>query len=187
MALPEFLAVGHISKDIINGKFRLGGATAYAALTARNLGKRAAVITAVGPELELELDLDGVALHRLRSRATTTFENVYRDGQRIQYLHAVARRIGPEDIPEGWRRALLVHLGPIAQGVDEELVEAFPNALIGHTPGMDARLGREGSCLLPRMAGGQAGPVRISMVIFSEEDAPESEALARQYSIFDAH
>jgi sugar/nucleoside kinase (ribokinase family) len=37
-------------------------------------------------------------------------------------------------VPEPWRDAPIVHLGPIAQEVEPSLVRAFPNSLIGLTP-----------------------------------------------------
>jgi sugar/nucleoside kinase (ribokinase family) len=53
---------------------------------------------------------------------------------RIQTILNVAPRLDYYQIPEPWRNASIVHLGPVAQEVEPSLVRNFPSALIGVTP-----------------------------------------------------
>jgi sugar/nucleoside kinase (ribokinase family) len=115
MTIPDYLVIGAITKDLINGGYTVGGTVTYAAVTARRLGKRAAVVTSAGPDLILPKALEGVQVARVPAEATTTFRNVYVNGRRKQYVSALASSIRPADIPVEWRRVSLVHLGPLVE------------------------------------------------------------------------
>lgn len=130
----DFLVVGHICRDVASGGYRLGGAAAYAAVTALRLGLRPGIVTRAVPQ-HLDADpLRGVQVHLLPSSVTTTFENVYRDGRRIQRIHAVAGPIAPGDVPRAWHRVPIVLLAPLAQEVHPRLAGMFPGALVGVAP-----------------------------------------------------
>ena len=81
----------------------MGGTAAYSALTARALGLRVGMLTASGPETSLEA-LQDIPVISLDSPQSTTFENIYTDHHRIQYLRAQATRIDFEAVPDVWRR-----------------------------------------------------------------------------------
>ena len=54
---PDFLAIGHITRDLLpDGSWRLGGTVTYAALTAVRLGLRAAIVTSAPPDVLAALD-----------------------------------------------------------------------------------------------------------------------------------
>jgi 1D-myo-inositol 3-kinase len=131
---PDFLVIGHVSKDLTGDGYRLGGTAAYSALTARNLGRKPAVVTSAGPDLELGGLLRGVDLVCIPSPVTTTFANVYQAERRHQLIDAVAERIHEHDIPSAWKRIQIVHLGPIVGEFEEDLIELFPSSLVGLTP-----------------------------------------------------
>jgi 1D-myo-inositol 3-kinase len=134
---PQFLAIGHVARDLLpDGGWRLGGTVTFAALTARNLGLRVAIITSASPEVlgALKAALPGIAIAALPAPSSTTFENIYSDTGRRQYLRASALPLTPEDIPLAWRAAPLVLLGPIAREVDPQLALAFPHATVAATP-----------------------------------------------------
>ena len=40
MICPDYLVIGHITKDLLNRGFTVGGAVTYSGLTARNLGRK---------------------------------------------------------------------------------------------------------------------------------------------------
>ena len=64
-ATPEFLAIGHVARDLLpNGGWRLGGTVTFAAFTAQRLGLRAAIVTSASPEVldALKAALPGVAI-----------------------------------------------------------------------------------------------------------------------------
>lgn len=135
MVPVEYLVIGHITQDVTPQGYVLGGTAAYAALTAHRLGKRVGVVTRAAPDTEVLNPLAAqVDLVCLPSPHTTTFENVYRDGQRIQWVHAVAAPIRPEDVPVEWRGAPLVHLAPLVQEVAPSLGRELGGTLVGATP-----------------------------------------------------
>lgn len=133
--LPDYVVIGHVTRDIQrDGTSLPGGTVTYAALTARNLGRSVGVVTSMAEDLNLGSVFDGIELIRWPAEATTTFENIYLNGRREQYVQAVAPPLTLEHVPAEWLTAPLVHLGPVAMEVTEELVDAFPQALVGVTP-----------------------------------------------------
>ncbi len=129
----DYLMIGHVAHDIVPGGYRLGGTVAYSALTARALGLRVGIVTASGPETSLEA-LQGIPVISLPSSQSTTFENIYVDHHRIQYLRAQATRIDLEAVPEVWRRAPIIHLGPIDNEMNSSLPSSFSPSLLALTP-----------------------------------------------------
>ena len=140
MKTPEFLTVGHVTRDEhTDGSFSLGGTVTFAALTAHRLGLEAAIVTYVDTEIReaLPAHLPGIELSVHPSPATTTFANSYHDGFRTQYLRARGETLRSEDIPDSWLNAPIVLLGPLAQEIPSELVQLFPRrqgAIIAATP-----------------------------------------------------
>src|SRR5829696_801788 len=106
---PDYLAIGHISKDLRpDGSGVAGGTALYATLTAQRLGVQAAMVTALAAADAGLLDgarAAGIACAARPSPATTTFDNQYRGEARRQVLHAQAARLAPEDVPPAWRAA----------------------------------------------------------------------------------
>jgi sugar/nucleoside kinase (ribokinase family) len=131
---PDFLVLGHLSLDQSSTGVALGGTAAYAALTARALGRHPAIVTAAGSDLDLS-PLDGIPLRRLESPQSTTFVNDYREGGRRQRLLARASPLESSAIPAGWRSASIVHLAPIAGEVPPLLADLFSDSeVVGLTP-----------------------------------------------------
>ncbi|MBE7536224.1 MAG: ribokinase [Anaerolineales bacterium] len=129
----EYLAIGHAAHDLTADGARLGGTVAYAALTARALGMKAGIVTAVGKETPLDA-LNGIPVVSSDSLRSATFENVYTPEGRVQYLRAQAARIDFNLVPRSWRGASIIHLGPIANEMDMSLPEDFSPAFLGITP-----------------------------------------------------
>jgi hypothetical protein len=99
MNCPDYLVIGHITKDLLDGGFTVGGTVTYSGLTARNLGRRVGVVTSASPDLNLEEALPGIEVISVPSSVTTAFQNIYHDGTRRQFIKAVAERITAEAIP----------------------------------------------------------------------------------------
>ncbi|HET9589799.1 MAG TPA: PfkB family carbohydrate kinase [Anaerolineales bacterium] len=136
LVIPEpvdYLVIGHVAHDLTPQGPRLGGTVSYAALTARALGMRVGVFTASGPETSLE-PLRGISVISIESPQSTTFENIYTEHGRIQYVRGQATRIDLARVPEPWRRAPIIHLAPIADEVDSVLPEGFSPTIVGLTP-----------------------------------------------------
>lgn len=129
----DYLVIGHLTRDLTEEGPRLGGTAAYAALTAKALGLRVGVVTSWGAELPIG-PLRTIPIASFPTDESTTFRNIYRQDERVQYIHHVAPSIDLYMVPEPWRNAAIVHLGPVAQEVEPAMVRSFPTALIGVTP-----------------------------------------------------
>lgn len=182
MAAPDYVVVGHITKDVIRDGYTVGGTVTYAGLTARRLGCRVGVLTSAGPDLDVAAALPGIEVVVVPAGVTTTFENLYHDGRRRQFLRAVAAPILREHVPPSWRDARIVHLGPLAREFGPDLLDAFPGAqLRGLTPQGWLRRwdadGLVGPAEPPSLDGASA---RLDVVVFSEEDVAEDWQLLRR-------
>jgi sugar/nucleoside kinase (ribokinase family) len=182
---PDYLVIGHLAKDLVGASYRLGGTVAYAALTARNLGRRVAVVTRAGPDLEVDDCFRDIQLLYLPSPESTTFLNVYTAGQREQYVRAVAETIPTNSIPSAWRHTPIVHLGPIVHEFGEEMISLFPVSLLGLTPQGWLRRWDEQGRVSPRRWSVRTEDLRrIDVLVVSEEDmAGEAGALRSQLNL----
>ncbi len=127
---PEYVVVGHCALDVQpDGSFLPGGTALYSALTAARMGMRVGILTAGDPTAiaaALAPFDTSFAIHIVPATATTTFENIPTPAGRKQTLHAWAGPILPDALPTAWRRATVLHLGPIA---DELPPDAWAEAL----------------------------------------------------------
>jgi len=130
---PDYLAIGHLSRDLTPQGPRLGGSVAFATLTAQALGLRAGMVTSHGPDVDLT-PLSDIACHNVPAAASTTFalENTPH-GRRLRLLHR-AEPLAWEHIPAAWRRAPIIHLAPIAREIPTALALRFRGRFVGLTP-----------------------------------------------------
>jgi hypothetical protein len=131
MQAPDIVVVGHVTRDLTGAGWRLGGTGAYATLVAAGLGLRVGLVTRCEAGLDLGPLAAAVEVHRIADRETTTCENRDVDGRREQHVRAVAGAIGAEDVPEAWRPAPVVLLGPVIGEVERSILGRFPDAVIG--------------------------------------------------------
>jgi len=166
----DYLVLGHVAHDLTREGPGLGGTVAYSALTARALGMRVGVVTASGKETPLE-PLQGIPVITLESRQSTTFENIYTEHGRVQYLRARAARLGFGCVPEAWRGASIIHLGPIADEMEPALPDGFSPALLGITPQGWMRQWDSEGCVSPReWRDSETALARADAVVISRED-----------------
>lgn len=181
----DYLAIGHICRDLTPNGPVVGGSAAYGAAVAQIMGCRTAVVTSSALEDDWQTELPETAIHRVPSPETTVFENIYTPAGRIQTIHAVAGKIAGADIPPAWQRASIVLLAPIANEVDPQALHLFSNSLVGLAPqGWLRRWDNKGNV--------SAGPwaeaeeyLRLAAAVFiSEEDLLDGEMLDkyRQWS-----
>jgi sugar/nucleoside kinase (ribokinase family) len=89
----------------------------HAGCALARLGATTHVVTRVHPadaaELTAPLHADGVVVRALPSRATTTYLNDYSGPRDRHDLRATSDPIAPEDVPQAWRVADVVQLGPL--------------------------------------------------------------------------
>jgi sugar/nucleoside kinase (ribokinase family) len=137
---PTFLAIGHVTRDLLpDGSFTLGGTVTFAALTAYHLGLAAGVVTCADETLLADLPalLPPIALAARPAPVTTAFENSYHEGFRTQYLRARAPQLDLSDIPPAWLAAPIVLLAPLAQEIPPTLLRDLPrraDSLLAATP-----------------------------------------------------
>jgi sugar/nucleoside kinase (ribokinase family) len=137
---PDYLVVGHLSKDLLGGGgVAPGGTVLYAGLTAQNLGAQAAMVTALAPAdsgLLGQAEAAGVLCHVRPSATTTTYALEYHGETRRLRLDERAAPLHPDDVPPAWRSAPILHLGPIAAELDALAPwdTVLPHALLGVTP-----------------------------------------------------
>jgi len=165
----DYLIIGHVTHDLTQSGPRLGGTAAYSALTARALGLRVGVVTSNGPETGLD-SLMNIPVVSAPSKQSTTFENIYSGNGRRQILHHRAEHLSFDRVPEIWRRAGIIHIGPVAQEVDTVLPDSFSPTLLGLTPqgwmrAWDDETGqvRQSVWESPEQALAQAGAVVVSI------------------------
>jgi len=174
----DYLVIGHVAHDLTPNGPRLGGTAAYSALTARALGLRVGVVTASGPETSLA-PLNDISVISLESPKSTTFENIYNNEHgRIQYVRAQAARIDLERVPESWRDASVIHLGPIAGEMDSSLPEGFSPALLGLTPqGWMRQWGADARVFPTEWKNAEAALAHAGAVVISREDVNGDDEL----------
>lgn len=132
----DFVVVGHLTRDEQpDGSFTLGGAVTFAAIAARNLGYRVGILTSAAddyPEPELLHDIE---IARIPSASTTTFQNLYTEGKRRQYVRDVAAPLVAAHLPAEWRNAKIAFLGPVADEIDVEMIRVFAEeTVVGVSP-----------------------------------------------------
>jgi 1D-myo-inositol 3-kinase len=179
--------VGHITQDLLSdGSLGLGGTVSYAATTAHRMNYQVGVVTSTGPNLDVAEVLPFARIACQQAAATTVFENIYLDGERKQILHKRAGLLRCEHIPHAWRRARIVHLGPLDQEIDEGIFHCFDDqVLIGVTPqGFLRRWDNQGHVSFTEWTPPEAVLRRINVLVLSEQDVPDPEGLVRDWGRF---
>jgi sugar/nucleoside kinase (ribokinase family) len=183
----DYLVIGHLTEDLTPSGPRLGGTAAFSALTARSLGLRVGVVSALSEGTSLEALDDGILVVKIPSPYTTTFENIYGGDGRTQVLHHQAVPISIENVPDIWRTASILHLGPVAGelGADwsESTTRHFSGSFIGITPQGWMRTWNDDGRVVPGQWGSadaylpQAGAVVISREdVLGDDELIESMA-----------
>jgi sugar/nucleoside kinase (ribokinase family) len=132
MTTPDFIVVGHAVRDIVPGGWRLGGTVTFAAVQAHRLGLSVGVVTRAGADIDLAAELPFAQVVQAPSAQSTSFENIYAEGHRRQYVRAQAARIERDDVPGAWRSAPIVLLGPVFGELEPGFGTVFDHAsLVG--------------------------------------------------------
>jgi sugar/nucleoside kinase (ribokinase family) len=177
LAPVDYLVIGHVAHDLTPDGPRVGGTVAYSALTAQALGMRVGIVTAAGPETSPDV-LNNIPLISQTSHQSTTYENIYTEHGRVQYLRARAQRIDLNQVPELWRNASIIHLGPIADEMDSVLPDAFSPTLLGLTPqGWMRQWDAEHRVSMRRWENAEPALAKAHAVIISREDVNGDDEL----------
>lgn len=140
---PDYLILGHITRDNTPQGPILGGTSSYSSLTAHRLGQKVALVTSVGEDIPSLAPLNDILIKYSVQPSSTTFENSYRNGVRYQKWLSSSAPLTEADIPHAWRQAPIVHLAPIGQELPPALCGQFPHSLVGVT-GQGWLRGRDG-------------------------------------------
>ena len=173
----DYLVIGHITQDITADGLRPGGTVSFAALTARALGLRVGIVTSWASESGAEW-FEDIQIANLESEASTTFENIYTPDGRIQKIHHLAPQLGYFHIPESWRSAQIVHIGPVAGEVDPTLVQYFKDSHVYLTPqGYLRQWNQEGHVRFSDWPEASYILPQAHAAVISEEDAKGDQSL----------
>ena len=173
----DYLVIGHVARDITPYGIRIGGTVAYSALTAHALGLRVGVVTAAGADMPLDI-FNGISIVSLESQSSTTFENVYTQQERVQYVRGQASHIDLDRVPVEWRNTPIIHLGPIANEMDATLPGFFSPTLLGLTPqGWMRRWNSRGLVTTREWKRADGAIKKAGAVVISREDAGGDDVL----------
>mgnify|MGYP001448651766 CR=1 FL=1 len=131
--LINYLVVGHVTADLTKAGTKLGGTVTFSGLTAKALGFNVGIITSCSPDLDLS-PIQSLWKIIKSSHHSTTFENISDGVNRTQYLYHIAERLNGDDIPSFQHIPEIIHLGPVANEVDINILGSFPNSLKCLTP-----------------------------------------------------
>ena len=188
----EYLAVGHISIDIFEKRYVLGGTVSFAALTAQKLGLTVGVLTSADFEPLIVDTLIGkdhlldpetpIRVLRVPTESTTCYINEYDDNGRTQFLLGRAADLLPVHVPPEWSSAPIVHLAPLAQEIDPSMLSAFPGSMMLITPqGWMRGWDKDGKVFPVGWEYAEAAFARADVVVFSTDDVPVP-ALVAEYA-----
>jgi sugar/nucleoside kinase (ribokinase family) len=174
----DYLVIGHVTRDLTTGgAVRLGGTAAYSALTARALGLRVGIVTAAGQDISLE-PLNDIPLISIASNASTTYENIYNENRRIQYLRSRASQIDLAQMPEIWREAAIIHLAPIANEFDPVPLKTSSPKFLGITPqGWMRQWDSDGLVSTRKWTDAETTLAQANAVVISREDVNGDDEL----------
>ena len=129
----QFLAIGHITKDLTEDGYSLGGGVTYGGLTAHRLGCTVGILSSHADDLDLQ-PLHELQIQDIRSPDTTTFTNQETPTGRVQYIHTLANRISAAQIPDRWLDSEIVLISPVADEIDYEVVDQFKESYLCIAP-----------------------------------------------------
>lgn len=183
--LLDFVAVGHVTIDRISGVTRLGGAAAFASLTAARLGLRSGLLTSAAPDFPYWGSLEGVEIHCLEAPRTTEFENIYEGGERRQRVVAQAAPLTEASfgsIRPRLREDGAVLYCPVVHEVQVLLAPLAPRGLSGVAPQGFFRRWNENGIVRPRnWENALTALSSADLVSMSEEDHFAPEEIAEEF------
>lgn len=134
MGTPDFVVVGHVTRDIVGTQEpRLGGSAAYAALTAHNLGRHVGIVTSCASDIPLDSLPPEIEIANTPAQDTTTFVNEIPPSGlgRTQYVTSKAARLDVEHVPWAWLDTQILLAAPVLDEVDPTMLGRFRKSLVG--------------------------------------------------------
>jgi sugar/nucleoside kinase (ribokinase family) len=174
----DYLAIGHITRDLTPEGDKLGGTVSFSSRLAQALGCKTAVLTSSSQDFKWQHELDGIDIISIDADETTTFENIYTPTGRIQTLSGTAAPILAHHVPEAWQRASIAHFGPMDDEIEASMIHLFSNSMICLTPQGWHRQWDENGRVSPKAWHDMAEILPLAAaVVISTEDLPNEETL----------
>ena len=171
----DYLVIGHLTADLTPNGVRLGGTAAFSGLTASRLGLRTGIITSCSDDLDTS-EVEGLSLKKKKSVWSTTFENISDGINRTQYLFHKAEDLIKSDVPGFKEQPKIVHLGPVADEVDPNILDLFPGSLKCLTPqGWFRGTNREHHVILQGWDESEKYLAKADIAVISQEDVQKDE------------
>jgi sugar/nucleoside kinase (ribokinase family) len=171
----DYLVVGHLTEDLMHQGSLLGGTAAFSGLTAKALGLETGIITSCKADLDTSA-LDSLWISKKIAQHSTTFKNISDGIHRKQYLYTIADELSKEDL-SGYKSApAILHLGPVANEVDPEILDLFKQSLKCLTPqGWFRRRNQEHLVELHPWEGWEIHLPKADAAVISIEDVKKDE------------
>ncbi|HDD55839.1 MAG TPA: hypothetical protein ENG59_06325 [Chloroflexi bacterium] len=129
---PDYLIIGHITKDLLKDGYRVGGTAVYSGVLAHRMGMKVAVYTSGAAQLALDV-MEGIDIINQPGSGTTTFANDYTPAGRVQRLLDRAEELDCSRIPQDWKRARIIHFAPVAHELPLTAGDDFPEGFLGYS------------------------------------------------------
>ena len=172
--------MGHVTRDKVENGYKPGGTVTYSGQVADALGYRTAVLTSAREDYDLREVLAGLEVRKIPAPHDAVFSNIYDGNNRVQILHSKANDIMAADVPEAWMTSKILHLGPLTNEVEPDIVDLFPNSLIGLTPqGWMRRWGEDGRVYATAFPAEERLLRAADATVLSEEDLLDDGMLDR--------
>ncbi len=162
--------IGHLTRDILEDGYAIGGAVSYSGITARRLGADVTVLTRAHPDDVRVLADEGIHVINLPTEVHTTFLNVYYKEIRTQQILSVAGPIMAADVPPEVYDADALLLAPVAQEVDPTIAQYARRNLAATPQGWMREWDAQGRVFaIPWYSSGRILPY-LDTIIFSDLD-----------------
>lgn len=180
----DYLVIGHLTADITPNGIQLGGTAAFSGLTAARFGLHTGIITACSGDLDTS-EVNELWVKKKKSAHSTTFENISDGVNRTQYLFHKAEELSKSDVPVFKDLPKIVHLGPVANEVNPEILDLFPTSLKCLTPqGWFRGINAEHHVILQAWEGCEKYLAKADIAVVSHEDVQrDEEQIAKMASV----
>ena len=181
--LPDYLVIGHITRDVSHGREMTGGCVYYGAVTAQRLGLSVAIVTSCPKDFDFPEDIKNIEIETIPSPDVTTFLNDYTTtpdcSDRKQTIISTAKNIFIDDIPDSWRSIPFVHFGPLVNELGPDVVQGFPDSFkVASIQGWARKWDSKGKVSTYAWDGSNILP-HVNAAVCSKEDIYSEECLTR--------
>lgn len=173
----DFVVVGHVTCDLVEGRSLPGGAAYYAGRTASGLGLRVGVVTSLGRDFSHCSALFDLSLSLHPAAESSCFENRYSLTGRQQRLCGLAEPLSVEDVPDAWLSAPAVYLCPVMGELPVDMASAFSGIVALGAQGWMRRLGPSGRVVPKAWRPDAAQLENVRLVVLSDEDAAQDPGI----------